>query len=555
MTRKQAEAIAARYLKPVYGFALKRCANPQDAEDLAQEIIFKVYRALLTHGDIESIDKFIWTAAHNAMSNYYRGKSRYMMGICTDEEAILALPSDEDVSDAVIERETAKRLHMEIAYLSKLQRRIVIAYYYENKKQEAIARELQIPLGTVKWHLFEAKKELKKGMETMRNLDELKFNPIKFDFCGTSGSVGTKGNNGNFFRTALSQNIEYAVWKNARSAKEIAEILGVSPVYVESEAEYLYEYGFLTKQGGKYLCNILLDEPTDELVRIHDEMYTKAAKLYANALYDAIDSDGILDSGDIFGGAAYGTPSLVQDNPLNKNFILWALIPYIAAWSGERLMDNSISFEEACTLRPDGGQNICQASVSNPQVKQPMYYDSMKCWYGPCWNANEDFTLWQIDSEWSGWRIGDNYPNEAGRILSMLPRLRDGKLTPEEYAYLAEKGIVKIAGEPDGIFKVELQAVWIRDIESKNKLIAIGDRIKEKLHTQFRELKMPFVKAVLSQTPNQLQIMQKFVLQFLFSSDGWFILHCLKELVENGKLKIPSEEQKKSLSVVILPSR
>ena len=62
------------------------------------------------------------------------------------------------------------------------------------------------------------------------------------------------------------------------------------PVYVESEAEYLYEYGFLTKQGEKYLCNILLDEPTDELVRIHDEMYTKAAKLYANALYDAISS-------------------------------------------------------------------------------------------------------------------------------------------------------------------------------------------------------------------------------------------------------------------------
>ena len=99
------------------------------------------------------------------------------------------------------------------------------------------------------------------------------------------------------------------------------------------------------------------------------------------------------------------------------------------------------------------------------------------------------------------------------------------------------------------------QAVWIRDIETKNKLIAIGDRIKEKLHTQFEELKMPFVKAVLSQTPNQLQIMQKFVLQYLFSSDGWFILHCLKELVGNGKLKIPSEEQKKSLSVVILPSR
>ena len=139
-------------------------------------------------------------------------------------------------------------MQLEIAYLSKLQRRIVIAYYFENKKQAAIAEELGIPVGTVKWHLFEAKKDLKKGMDNMRQAGELKFNPIAFDMCNFSGRAGTKGDVADFFRSSLSQNIVYTVRDNEKTVGEIADALGVSPVYVESEAEYLEEYGFLMRR-------------------------------------------------------------------------------------------------------------------------------------------------------------------------------------------------------------------------------------------------------------------------------------------------------------------
>lgn len=161
MTREQAEKITIEHLKPIYGFALKRCANLQDAEDLTQEIVLKVFRAILCREDIEVPDKFIWTAAHNTLANYYRGKVKTAVGLPIDDFLEL-LPSDDDTANGIVEQETIDRLHVEIAYLSKLQRRIVIAYYFENKKQEAIASELDIPLGTVKWHLFEAKKDLKK---------------------------------------------------------------------------------------------------------------------------------------------------------------------------------------------------------------------------------------------------------------------------------------------------------------------------------------------------------------------------------------------------------
>ena len=47
---------------------------------------------------------------------------------------------------------------------------------------------------------------------------------------------------------------------------------------VESEAEYLAEYGFLTEKSGKYLCNILIDEASNELIELKDKMYCQAAE-------------------------------------------------------------------------------------------------------------------------------------------------------------------------------------------------------------------------------------------------------------------------------------
>ena len=67
-------------------------------------------------------------------------------------------------------------------------------------------------------------------------------------------------------------------------------------------------------------------------------------------------------------------------------------------------------------------------------------------------------------------------------------------------------------------------------------------------------MKESFVKAVLNETPKHLHKMQKFGLQYMFFADSWFILHCMKELVNNGKLKLPTEEQKKSLTTMIVPN-
>lgn len=551
MNKTDADRITAEYIKPIFGFALKRCVSPQDAEDLSQDIILKVYQTLLRRDDIDDTAKFIWAIAHNMLSNYYRRNARQSIGIPLDEIGDTFASDGDDILDDIIGRENIDKLNREIAYLSKIQRRVVIAYYFENKKQNEIADELGIPVGTVKWHLFEAKKDLKKGMEIMREASELKFNPIKFETIGFSGNPG-KMTKSDILRTSLSQNIVYSVWKEAKSITEIADDLGVSPVYVESEVEYLEENDFLVKKGDKYLCNILLEEISNKIVRMNDEMYRKAADLIAPELYDAIIESGIIDSGNIWGGR-FGEETLADVSRKDENFIMWSLFPYAAALSGEHLMEQSISFDEAAPVRPDGGQFICTASVYADSTDRSKIPGIMKNWNGPCWIENGGLTVWQIDSEWSEKRIDEDYPDRTMRILSLMKTWYDGGVLSEaEYAFLVEHGVIRITGEVNKEFRVSPKCVWLEGSEIKRELLAIGDRIKEKHIAELEAIKTPVVKAELATLPKHLHKMKKYCQQFTFFSDGMFMWYCMKNLVDSDRLRLPTDEQKKSLTMLIL---
>lgn len=554
MNRQDVERSVSEYLKPIFGFALKRCKNIHDAEDLSQEIVLKAFRALLAHDDITDMGKFIWTVAHNALNNYYRDSAKSAIGVSLSEIADIAEPCDQlDGDDDTV---LLSRLRSEIAYLSAVQRRIVIAYYFENRKQADIAAELDIPLGTVKWHLFEAKKELKRGMDKVRKASDLKFNPIKFKNIGISGAPGTK-DTGDFLRSALSQNICYCVRDMAKSVSEIADDLGVSPVYVECEVKFLEEYGFLINQKDRYIANFIISEQTSELLCLRDRMYKKAAKLFANELYDELTSCGILNDPDIWCGQTDKEISLTDSPKADRNFVLWSLIPYIAANSGEKLMDESISFEEVATIRPDGGHNIYYVDVMTEDPKLPANYVHMNAWSGPMWNEEGGHIFWQVDSEWSDRPspFNSGYFSDVKRVLSLYEREYEDRLSKDEYAWLAELGYVKTNGDYDGLFKASWQIVSLASNSVRDRLLSIGERIKEKHRAEFDALTAPYSEAMLSSVPAHLRKVEKYMLQFLFHSDGMFLLHCITELLNNGKLKAPTEGQRKALTTLIIPRK
>ena len=77
---------------------------------------------------------------------------------------------------------------------------------------------------------------------------------------------------------------------------------------------------------------------------------------------------------------------------------------------------------------------------------------------------------------------------------------------------------------------------------------------KEKYKEDFDALKAPYSEAVLESVPAHLKKTKAYELQFVFHADGWFLLHCIVALLNNGKLKPPTEGQKKALTTIILPN-
>ena len=533
MTKQEAEKILESRMKPILGFALKRCRTPEDAEDLSQEIVLKVYRALLLRDDVEDMDKFIRTVAHNTLCNYYRSMPRHLIGI--PAEAMENLPA-ESLEEAEETAEAVERLKKEIAYLSGLQRKIVIACYIDHKKQEQIAGEFGIPVGTVKWHLFEARKELKEGMGKMREASDLKYNPVKFRLYGVNGSLGEKDIYSLFDR-ALVQNICYAVRNEWKTVNEIADDLGVSPVYITGEADTLEEYGFLSRKGNKYRTDFLLEENGPEFLRLEEDTYRVAAELFADDLYARLTESGILDS-----------PAIAGGRKADRNFLLWALIPYITACTGDETRERKISFEEVATVRKDGGTNIFHAVVRDAV---PEGYGEMKNWFGPCWNTDGKHILWQVGSEWSEelHLRAMSYQAESERILSLYDREQREKLSVDEYAWLAQMGQITLSSGGSA----EWQTVVLKNQQIREELLAIGKKIRQDKETEFRKLREAYAEAALKDLPAQMRKMKEFELQYLFCSDGRFIWHCLKRLVNSGKLVPPPEEQKKAMSTLLMP--
>ncbi len=81
----------------------------------------------------------------------YLKKNKNIVPIDTDDEIFGNMEADEEfIPENIMQDKEKQRLIREVINgLSELQRLCIIAYYYEGKKQEEIAQELDIPVNSV----------------------------------------------------------------------------------------------------------------------------------------------------------------------------------------------------------------------------------------------------------------------------------------------------------------------------------------------------------------------------------------------------------------------
>lgn len=147
-----------QYGKRLYGLCLHLCQNRADADDLYQETWLKVMKNLDRFDEVREFEPWLTKICVNTWRNVLRRMMRSPVKdhFSTAEEKDLffsSIPAEE--------RQDYHDLYEAVKGLPDKLRMTVILYYFEGMDIRAAANVLDIPEGTVKSRLSQAKKRLK----------------------------------------------------------------------------------------------------------------------------------------------------------------------------------------------------------------------------------------------------------------------------------------------------------------------------------------------------------------------------------------------------------
>ena len=131
-------------------------------EDAAQDVFLRMYRGLPYFRGESRLSTWIYRIVANVCA---QEAARRPAPVSLDDDRVrrpVAAAADRQFSDF----ELRERLEKAIARLPPNQRLLVAAHYLGGIQYEDLAEALDIPMGTVKTHLYRAKQQLRRMLET-----------------------------------------------------------------------------------------------------------------------------------------------------------------------------------------------------------------------------------------------------------------------------------------------------------------------------------------------------------------------------------------------------
>ena len=145
-----------RYKNLVYAMIYRMMSDRTQVEDLAQDVFLKVHRGLPYFRGEARLSTWIYRIVANVCVQARSG--RRPMSSSSD----VSEPASAD--GAFADLELRDRIEKAMAKLPENYRFLIAAHYLKGIQYEALAEALNIPLGTVKTHLFRAKRQLRELM-------------------------------------------------------------------------------------------------------------------------------------------------------------------------------------------------------------------------------------------------------------------------------------------------------------------------------------------------------------------------------------------------------
>lgn len=154
--------IIERYKDAVFGVALSRLHNFHDAEDLTQSSFVEAFDRLASLKDPNRLGAWLRSITIHRCINYLKRESRSVT-IASIEEPEAPHNPHRDMEQTELREQVLNA----IGRLSKTQRETVTLYYISGYSQQEVAHIQEVPVGTIKRRLHEARNRLKEDMIDM----------------------------------------------------------------------------------------------------------------------------------------------------------------------------------------------------------------------------------------------------------------------------------------------------------------------------------------------------------------------------------------------------
>lgn len=159
--RSAFEVLIERYRSSIYALAFRMLHNHEDAADIAQDVFFKAFEALVTFRKKSSFHTWLYRIATNSCINYLR-KYNTQQQI---EFATYHAARQSDTLDSLYKLELQEVVNTAIDKLPEKQKATVILRVCEGLSHREVSRKLECSVGTAKANYFHAIRNLRRFMK------------------------------------------------------------------------------------------------------------------------------------------------------------------------------------------------------------------------------------------------------------------------------------------------------------------------------------------------------------------------------------------------------
>ncbi len=159
--------LVKRYKDRLFNFVLRYFNNTEQAEDVVQDTLIKLYTHASYYKNVAKFSTWIFTIAkNNALTELRKNKRKQTDSLWTDDGKVIDINSKEESLESKVQNEIAiNQLNKFLDEIPENFRMAVVLRDFQELSYEEISTILEIPIGTIKSRINRGRIQLAQKMK------------------------------------------------------------------------------------------------------------------------------------------------------------------------------------------------------------------------------------------------------------------------------------------------------------------------------------------------------------------------------------------------------